>query len=434
MIPSLRPLDRRNFLINIAEGLLFIAGAAFISSQTVLPALVSRLGGGNIAVGSVAVIMWVGLFLPQVFAARYVETLPWKKPWAIWVGGIQRAFILGLGLSILLFGESNPALALMGVLVCFALSQIGLGIATPGWFDLFAKVTPLGMRGRLVGIRNSIGGAAAFVCGLLLTWMLASFSFPLGYALACFGAFALQFMSVIVQSNLVEERPSRVVERRPMAQYLRQLPDVFRRNKPFRRFIIMSAFLVVANMPMGFFTVYALREFGGNESVVGQFTLAMVAIQVVSGFANGYIADHYGHKAALICAASGMLCASVWALLAPSLAWFTLVFCFLGINLGSELMLRYNMSIEYGPIEHRSTYIGLMNTALAPFYLASIAGGWLSDHFGYHIVFILGALSSIIGIIILILGVDDPHRSHTSSRATVAIDGEYQTIPLGTDA
>jgi MFS family permease len=290
------------------------------------------------------------------------------------------------------------------------------------------------MRGRLVGIRNSIGGAAGFTCGLVLTWLLASFSFPLSYALACFGAFALQFVSVIVQSNLVEERPSRVVERRPLGQYLRRLPEVFQQNKRFRRFIIMSAFLVVANMPMGFFIVYALREFGGNESVVGQFTLAMVAIQVVSGFANGYIADHYGHKVALICAASGMLFASVWALLAPSLAWFTLVFVFLGINLGSELMLRYSMSIEYGPVEQRSTYIGLMNTALAPFYLASIAGGWISDQFGYHTVFILGALSSIIGIVLLILSVEDPHSSHASSSATAAIDGEYQTIPLGTDA
>jgi MFS family permease len=177
----------------------------------------------------------------------------------------------------------------------------------------------------------------------------------------------------------------------------------------------MSAFLVVATMPVGFFAVYALKEFGGDDSAIGEFTLAMVSIQVITSFVNGYIADHYGHKPALAVAAAGMLCASIWAMLAPSLAWFTLVYVFLGINLGSELMLRYNMSIEYGPVEQRSTYVGLMNTILAPFYLSSIIGGWISDWLGYHAVFALGALSSIGGIVFLFRRVVDPHTSRIQS-------------------
>jgi MFS family permease len=262
--------------------------------------------------------------------------------------------------------------------------------------------------------------------------MLSRFAFPFNYSLAFLGAFVFQMFSVIVQSNLVEEQPSTVVTRKSLSEYVRQLPNVFKENKPFRRFMAMSAFLVVAGMPVGFFTVYALKTFGGGGSVVGQFTLAMVAVQVVSGFANGYIADRFGHRVALVLAAAGMLGASLTALLAPSLSWFMLVYVFLGINLGSELMLRYNMSIEYGPIAQRSTYVGLMNTALAPFYLSSIFGGWISDQFGYHAVFILGAGSSIIGILLLIFRVEDPH-SHgmTSFRAgTVAVDREYKIIGL----
>lgn len=405
------PVERRNFTINIVEGVLYLAGAALISGQTVLPALVSHLGGGNVAVGAVAVILWVGVFLPQVFAARFVETLPWKKPWALTGGVVQRFCVLGMALFILMFGKSDPALALAGVLVCLVFNQIALGITTPGWFDMFAKVTPQARRGRVVGIRNSMAGAAAFVCGLMLTWVLANFEFPSSYAIVFFGAFGLQMSSIAVQSRIIEEEPSAVVAKRPIREYLGRLPQVFRQNEAFRQFIIMSAFLVVASMPVGFFAVYALKEFGGDDSVIGEFTLAMVAIQVVTSFLNGYIADHYGHKPALAIAAAGMLCASVWAMLAPSLAWFTLVYIFLGINLGSELMLRYNMSIEYGPAEQRSTYVGLMNTVLAPFYISSLIGGWISDWLGYHAVFALGALSSVGGIVFLLRRVVDPHSS-----------------------
>ena len=70
---------KRNFLINLFEGALFIAGGSFISAQTVLPALVNRLGGGNLTIGALGVIVWIGLFIPQTFAARYAQAQPWKK-------------------------------------------------------------------------------------------------------------------------------------------------------------------------------------------------------------------------------------------------------------------------------------------------------------------------------------------------------------------
>ena len=426
MIPrsTFTPVERRNFITNVIEGVLYLAGAALISGQTVLPAVVSHLGGGNVAVGTAAMIMWVGVFLPQVFAARFVETRPWKKPWALTGGIIQRFCVLGMAVFILLFGKNEPALALAGLLVFLALNQIALGVTTPGWFDMFAKVTPQAKRGRVVGIRNSLAGAAAFICGLILTWTLAHFEFPSSYAIVFFGAFALQMSSIVVQSRIIEEEPSTVVTKRPIPEYLRRLPEVFRQNEAFRQFIIMSAFLVVATMPVGFFAVYALKEFGGDDSVIGEFTLAMVSIQVLTSFVNGYIADHHGYKPALAIAAGGMLCASIWAMLAPSLAWFTLVYVFLGINLGSELMLRYNMSIEYGPVEQRSTYVGLMNTMLAPFYLSSIIGGWISDWLGYHVVFALGALSSIAGVVFLVRRVVDPHtiRSQSAEGPVAAIN------------
>jgi MFS family permease len=407
----LTPVQKKNFRVNIAEGSLFVAGATFISAQIVLPALVAGLGGGNVAVGSVGVIMWVGLFLPQIFAARVVETLPWKKPWAIRFGALQRVMLLLMGVVVMVFGPDRPMLALAGLLTFFALNQAMLGITTPGWFDLFAKVTPPGRRGRLVGLRNSIGGVAAFLCGLVLTWILATLAFPMNFGIAIMCAFILQSGSIVVQLKMVEEEPSVVREQTPVFRFLRELPLIVRGNREFGRFLIASGFLIVATMPIGFFTVYGLRAFNADESAVGTFTLVMVAIQVVSAVVTGHIADRYGHKVALVCTTVSLLCASLWALVAPSLAWFTLVYMFLGINLGSEVMIRYNMSIEYGPVAQRATYVGLMNTILAPLYLSGLAGGWISNLFGYKTVFAVGAVSSLIGAGYLILRVKDPQRS-----------------------
>jgi len=405
---------RRNFILNAAEGALFISSGAFLSAQTILPALVTRLGGTNIAVGALSVLVYAGLFLPQIFAARYVETLPRKKPWTMTFGMLHRLVVLIIGIVVLAFGGSGSVLALWLFLGLYLLQQVMTGIATPGWFDLFVKLTPTNKRGRLIGIRTSIGGASAFVGSLALTWILSRFQFPASYALAFFLGFALQLSSWFVQSYLVESEPSRTVQRRPMFAFLRAIPDVLRQNRAFRNFLTSSALLVVATMPVGFFTVYALKHFGAPETVIGEFTLTIVAVQVVSALINGYVADRFGNKVVLVIAATCMCCASIVALLAPSLTLYRIVFVFLGVTLGSEVMARYNISVEYGPPEQRSTYIGMMNTLLAPYYLTGLLGGYLSDTFGFPVMFIAGSLFSVVGLMLLLFKVQDPHFKRTA--------------------
>ena len=408
LVPGAFHTERRNFLLNTVEGALFVASAAFINPQTVLPALVNRLGGSNIAVGALGVLVYVGLFIPQIFAARYVETIPWKKPWSLGFGATHRLFLLVMAFAILLLGSDRPSLALWLFLLLYTAMQVVVGISTPGWFDLFAKLTHPGKRGRLVGFRNSVGGGCAFVCGLCLTWILARFTFPASYAIAFFAAFALQMASLATQSGLVESEPSAVSPRRPFFAFLKELPDVLKSNPPFRRFITACAMLTFATMPVSFFTVYALGRFQADESSIGEFTLIMVAIQVVGALVTGYLADRYGNKTSLLVASASLLGATITALAAPTLGWFRLVYLFLGVNLGTEMMARYNMSIEYGPANKRSTYVGLMNTLLAPFYLSGMIGGILSEWFGLPAVFLVGGLSSVAGITYLVRNVREP--------------------------
>ena len=420
--PQRRDIVRRNFIINIFEGGSYISSSAFVSVQTVLPALVARLGGSNVEVGAVGLIGWVFVFLPQIFAVRYGETLAWKKPYVIWLGTAQRTVILLIGLVVFLFGAWKPWLALLLFLCLYAVNQILAGLATPIWFDFFAKITPANRRGRLVGIRTSVGGAGAFLCGLLLTWFLASFEFPTSYALAFVIAAMLQFASIILQGKLHEAEPSTTVKRREFFAFLRALPEVFRTNPDFKTFIIATVFLVIGSMPVGFFAVYALRNFSADESIVGEFTLIMVATQIVSALVTGYIADRYGNRVALLWAGGAMALATLWALLAPTLFLFRFVYLFLGVNIGCEVMARYNISIDYGPAHQRSLYIGLMNTVLAPFYMSALVAGVISDTFGYPAMFGAGLLASITGLLLLYFRVRDP-------RVTGPAAGRAQAAP-----
>jgi MFS family permease len=407
--------DRRNFTLNGIEGGLFVAGSSLMSAQTVLPALITRLGGNNIAVGALSVIIYVGLLLPQIFAARYTQTLPWKKPWAVRFGTAQRVVVLCIAIVTFLLGATHATLALLFFFILFTLNQIFMGIATPGWFDMYAKLTPLRLRGRLTGVRNSVAGVGSLFGGAILTWLLAEFTFPSNYSFAIGGAFIVQFISIIIQSRLVEELPSNTLPQSSMREYFHQLRVILRSNTGFRTFLSSMIFLIPATMPLGFFTVYALKHFSAGEELIGEFTLIIVAGQVIGGMGIGYLADHTGNKRALISASVAMFVANLVAVFAPTLALFKIVFFFVGINLGSDLMTRYNLAIEFGPPEQRSTYIGLMNTVLAPLYLTGFLGGWISDLFGYPMLFIISGFFSIAGILFLILRVKEPRGESAHS-------------------
>lgn len=400
--------ESRNYGINIVEGALYITSGAFLSPQTVLPALITRLGGSNLIVGALPLIIYGGAFLPQIFAARYVETHPWKKPWVVNTGLPQRLLVLAIAAGIALLGGGHPVIALTMLVTLLVMNQVLVGISTPGWFDLFAKLTPADRRGRLVGLRNSLGGASGLVASLFLTWLLATFAFPHNYAIGLFVAFLFQMGSLSMLRRLDEAEPSKVVERRPFGEYLVRLPLVLRENRDFRMFLIANALLTIANMPLGFFTVYALMHWAPGEQVVGQFTLSIVAVQVVSAVTIGIVADKRGNKVALLLAGGAAFGATLVALVSPGVWMFYFVFLFTGVNLGTELMARYNLAVEYGPPEQRSTYIGLMNTVLAPFYLSGIIAGWIVDQFGFTAMFLISMVFSIAGLTMLARRVVDP--------------------------
>jgi MFS family permease len=403
--------DRQNFIVNAVEGAAWVAGSSMISAQTVLPALVTRMGGGTVAIGALGVITTVGVYLPQIFASRYGQTLEWKKPFVVGYGVAQRVTILAMTVLIFLMAGTSPLVALTLFLILYSLNQIFIGLCSPVWFDFYAKLTPLRRRGRLTGVRNSLAGTMAFFCGFLLTGILTGFDFPVNYGLAFLIATGFQAVSIVLQWKLVEEYPSPVTPRMGVGDYLRHLSEELASNHEFRRFLVASVFLVMAAAPVSFYTVFALEHFKAGELMVGEYTLAMVGGQIIGALGNGWLSDRFGNKTALISASGALLFATALAIVAPNLSWFLLVFVLLGLYTGSELMTRYNLVVEYGPPEKRSLYVGLMNTVLAPFYCSSLAGGVLIARFGYTTLFLAGIVCSVIGIVLLIRFVRDPRTS-----------------------
>jgi MFS family permease len=374
---------------------------ALISTQTIMPALIKRLGGGDVLVGTWPVVMYLAYFLPQVISANNSGAAQYRKPFVIKLGFIQRLHIFLLACVVALWGESSPTLALTLLFLLFISNQMTSGSVSPVWMDFLAKTTSPENRGKLVGWRASLGAALGLVDGFILTVILTLLSFPYNYAAIIGLAFLFQMSSLLAQQKVVEELPSAITAPVRLSELFGRMRTIVSGNRPFRMFLVASVLLTGSFTSVAFFTVAAMKRFDLSESAVGIFTVLMIIGQILSGVVLGWVADTKGTKRALLICGISLLLSIVIASFAQSVIWFYFVFVFLGFNVGAEMSMRYNFAVECAPERDRPMYVGIMNAWFAPVYLISPLAGWLSADYGYNFVFWLSLVIGSAGIILL---------------------------------
>ncbi|MCX7984056.1 MAG: MFS transporter [Bacteroidetes bacterium] len=394
--------ERHNFRCQLVEGALYLSTRPLLSPETMLPALVQRLGGTNVIIGLIPVIVYLTYLLPQLIAANIFSKVPIKKGIVVRLGFIQRVHIFFLAIIIIFLGDSYPTLALVLLLLLYASNQATAGIVTPSWGEFVAKTVSPSNRGKLLGLRTSIGAFLGFLNGFLIVVIFGILPFPWSYGSIFILAGMLQMSSLIAQEKVIEKEPSTSVSHGSFLRLYVTTRNILVSNKPFRQFLIASSFLVISYMSVAFFTVDALQKFSLDESYIGVFTVITIIAQMVSAIVLGWLADRRGSKSGLIITGGTLIGATALALWSPSVYCYYGVFFLIGITISGETFLRYNIAVEYAPINERALYVGLMNAWFAPFYLSNIIAGWLSVYLGFDGIFIVSLLSGCIGVYLLV--------------------------------
>ncbi len=392
---------KKNERYHIIEGALYISTGALISTQTLMPALITRLGGNDVLVGAWPVVIYLAFFFPQVISANYSTKSKFRKPTVIKQGLIQRFHILILGLVVALLGNSYSSITLTLLFLIFISNQIVAGIVSPIWMDFLAKTTPPETRGKLMGWRTSIAAAIGLFNGIIVTALLTFISYPFNYASAIVLAGLYQIGSLIIQRKVVENTPSVTTAPVQMKKLFFHVSAIISNDIIFKKFLIASSFVIVSFASAAFFTVAAMKRFTLTESSIGLFTILTIIGQIISGVILGWVADNKGTKTGLVICSICLFLSIFIALVAPTVEWFYLVFILFGINLGVELFMRYNYAIECAQEKDRSMYVGLMNAWFAPFYAIAPIAGWLSNHFGYNLIFAGSLFFALVGTILL---------------------------------
>jgi MFS family permease len=404
---------RWNFTVNALDGAAFWFGMSFFSSTIILPLFVSHFTSSPLAIGMIQFLGWAGVLLPPMFVANIIERAPRKKIFPVTYG------FFGERLPVLLFAPltyflavHQPLLTLMLFFVLYTWHNLGAGLLMVGWQDMIAKIIPVQKRGRFFGITYFIGNGTGILGALAVPLVLERYTFPLGYVFtfAVAGGFILLswfFMSLTREPAVPNPKP-------PVSQgqYLRSLPGILRKDHNFRGFLLAQIVFSLSGMANGFLVVYAVRHWSLPDAQASGF---MVALQVGLTLANlsfGFLGDRKGHKLSLeLCyGLSAMML--LLAVIAPSPAWFFLIFFLRGAVEAGTILSGAAIVYEFTEPENRPTYLGLANTIPGiAITVAPLIGGWLAGLLDYRAMFVLALVMGAVGWTLLMFAVREPRKS-----------------------
>ena len=398
-----------NFFANLVDGALFVMGMGFVSLVTVLPVLIKKLGGSNVAIGMIPVIWIFGLNFPQVLIANFTRKLPFKKKFVLKTALFQRfPWLLLSFLTYFVIAHVSDLVAQVLILGTLFMASIAASINLPGWYDLISKITPVQLRGRLFAFRYVLGALLGIASGAMVTYILDTIAFPDNFALLFLLAFVVMMISYFFVILLREKHPNHERQILTGKDYYRNLIVILKENKHFRNFLIADALMMAALMADAFYAINALKKFSLPDKYVGHFLVIMMISMIVGNILFGHLADRYGHKNNLVVAAASTSIICLVAIWAPVLEIYYIVFAGAALTTSLFQLSRLAMVVELCEEKNRPVFVALTNMITAPFILTGLLGGLLADKYSYTPVFILAGSFAVFAMIWLWQKVPEP--------------------------
>ena len=116
----------------------------------------------------------------------------------------------------------------------------------------------------------------------------------------------------------------------------------------------------------------------------------------------GTLSDKIGRKRTLILASCVFTVGTVLVFFSQSLWSLVPIRVFTGIGIGGAVPCAITLTSEYSPVKGRGKYISVMYTGfLAGIVLGGYIAGYILDHLGWRLLFLVGFFAPVIAIVIL---------------------------------
>ncbi|HEY0647070.1 MFS transporter [Phenylobacterium sp.] len=401
---------KRNYLGNYLHGMLGMTGFRLVNAPTFLPAYLFAVSGSNSVVGLALALQQVGGIISPIFGATKVEHRTKVMPAAMWMGGLGRLAILGMGIAGWLLSGQPLVWALLFFILMFG---IFMGAQRVVFNLLMSKVIPISRRGRLQAWRNATGGLIAAI----LAWVAGKYFietnlFGNGYSTTFVFAFLLTSAGLwALQLLLKEPEPPTVRAQARFRDRLRDFPQLIAQDKAYAAFLVVQMLATSARIATPFYILYVGKVMGADGATLGLLSFAFLGADTASNLLWGYLGDKTGFRVVLIASLIGWVGATLMLLNLHEPVWIFAAFAALGASLSGYMMAANTMILEFGNRDDLPMRIAVSATAESITATAGpLIGGVVAELYGYNVVFMASLGFLVSAFVVLVLAVRDPRR------------------------
>lgn len=344
-------------MCHVLEGGLYMGGTAFLAPESVLPKMVQSLGGLPWVIAVMPVLLPAAFAVMGLFIAPVVERLTRFKPWVLGFGLLQRLPYLITGLILLRVEDLDGWLLPLVVLTPLVSGLIG-GVTVVAWMEMVTRMVPEKVRAAGWSARYIMQAILGIGAGVTIQRVLTHLPGREGYAWLHLCAFALLFLSWLVQLPMREHSSMHPLPRHepvPYLSYLRGLPALFARQKHLKKLVLARFFGTGFLMLVSFLTIHALHVTGRPEADEGHFVTWQAVGTVIGSLIAGYVGYHSGGKVLLLSSRVVCMAMCAWVMLNESFSGFAVAYFALGFGLFLDRVGDLTLAAELCPIERRST-------------------------------------------------------------------------------
>ena len=372
----------------------FVSMFMDISSEIIhalLPLFLTTTLGVSVAlVGLIDGIAEATASITKVFSGYISDRIGRRKP----------LILLGYGLGAL----SKPLFALAGtapiILSARFADRIGKGLRGAPRDALVADVTPVAIRGRAFGLRQSLDTIGAFAGPLLAIGLMAAFANDM--RLVFWIAVIPAILAVLCVIFGVEERSDPAVrkpERLPIA-----FSDLKRLERPFWGVVALGVLFTLARFSEAFLILKASSE-GLSLTYAPTVLVVMNAVYALGAYPAGIASDRVPARILLGWGLACLVLADLVLALVSGLAGAFAGIALWGLHMALTQGLMAKLVADQAPVELRGSAFGLFNLATGLALLAaSVVAGILWDQSGPNATFFAGAAiaaAALIGLVVI---------------------------------
>jgi hypothetical protein len=398
-----------NFLLNVLNGASTKLAEQLASPGLVLPWMLGAVGAPSWLVGFLVPVRRAGALLPQLVVAGRIRAFARRK--GFWVGaGMAQGATLALMVPALLF--LPPLWAGWGVVALLALFSMASGVGSVAFKDVTAKTIPRGRRGRLLGLRATVGGLLALGAAAVLRTRVGEDDSLAPYVVLLLVAGLLWGVGALLFAG-IREAPGASDGGRNALDEARAGWSLLREEPAFARFVLARAFLLAAQLAAPFYALQAQSLTGVGSGNLAVLIMASSLAAVVASPFWGRFSDASARR---VMAAGGIWTAATvalalaggflpgWETLAdrtvgpvtPGLALFSLVFLSAGFAESGVRLGRKTYLLDGAPGEKRPLMVAVANTLVGVMYALSAGLGGLAGWVGVEaVLLVLGAMAVV---------------------------------------